>query len=1053
MQHKSWPDISTKQTGEIMKRKKKRCQGAVTVFLTLILVPCIIVVCAFDDISRVQLSRAGAASAADLSLYSLMAEYDVDLKEYYGLIASCQNITDFYDKTKTYFCGMMDAKGMGEGSSLFTEYINTLQQGDVSDFLQTEVTNAVTVEAADGAQMGENPALIEDGIVEFMKYRGPASILSNIIGRFTELDLSGVSSRADEDYEVAEKKNEYAKAEGDLLGAALYSYLAVYDYEKEWEHGNPLREKGYEGLAADLTHIWNDLNSVTRLVTKYYFEDTDRMAKVNFPVYSSVSAGSAASVGTLVVKEDGSSAYCIDAAALQSVLQGIDEAAAAIGNARSSIESRFPQYTASGDDAPAGDNPAVYMLDVQDTFASAGELDVISDNMDLLLDKYAQISAAKNCEPFPDGDDLPADWQSQLSQVQKKIRDIQETVSPSGSSAYSVYVRKYNDCVSKHFGKVKNKGYTFQSSFTKGRETLGSFASRIANMLPELRSELLDLVSRLSVAIDGGEVTVNGRKERAVSLDELADKAAAYRDAREQWGAAADRHGTEYAKQESAVYHGTADENTAISPEEKASEEIAAKIDRESAGQLKTRLSNIRKDMQDFLNAMDTFTYGGEKIETVRNADSLVSCARRAMPPKSSRSLSQNETDAGSYFHALIHPGTEQVFNPPAADRGVEGNDPDLTVSTPQLYAFFKTRFGDEVLEIEKKKKENDEKNEQYQKKAEDEEKSSKEPDESLLTEKGGSITGGHGGDVFGLGRAISSIVGSIGNIIDGNGDELRDQLYVCEYIMDMFSYSTINLEEKKDQKSAKQSLTNLKICRENNQANLGEVEYILYGKETVDDNLKECYDDLYVLRSALNFVSGFVNFYYGNNSTARAINEAAIAIAAATCGVVPVPVSKCTLIGLLVTMESSHDLKLLKQGKPAVFYKMTDKDWYYAFHLSGGNIVFPPDGRDREDDGKGMYYSDYMYLFLLTGLTSDMYPAMLLRTGDLIEANMKLKKGGDYDLAKSLCYFHLKAQLRVKPLMLTLPIVSSMEGVDASGVLENKDWCTYEVDIYRGYS
>ena len=63
-----------------MKRKHKRkgSTGAVTVFLTMILVPCIIVVCAFDDISRVQLSKAGASSSADLALYSLLADYDVD---------------------------------------------------------------------------------------------------------------------------------------------------------------------------------------------------------------------------------------------------------------------------------------------------------------------------------------------------------------------------------------------------------------------------------------------------------------------------------------------------------------------------------------------------------------------------------------------------------------------------------------------------------------------------------------------------------------------------------------------------------------------------------------------------------------------------------------------------------------------------------------------------------------------------------------------------------------------------------------------------------------
>ena len=163
----------------------------------------------------------------------------------------------------------------------------------------------------------------------------------------------------------------------------------------------------------------------------------------------------------------------------------------------------------------------------------------------------------------------------------------------------------------------------------------------------------------------------------------------------------------------------------------------------------------------------------------------------------------------------------------------------------------------------------------------------------------------------------------AISNILNGSGDELRDQLYVCEYIMNMFSYSTINLEEKehKDEKDAeeakktkkeKQSMTNRVINHENNQANLGEVEYILYGNASIDKNLEQSYQNLFAIREALNVVSGFVNFYQMGNPTADVINETALSIAAATGGVVPVSVTKCVLIGVLATMESSYDLNQL---------------------------------------------------------------------------------------------------------------------------------------------
>lgn len=1072
-----------------MKKKRKRSRGAVSIFLTLILVPCIIVTCAFDDISRVQLSKAGAASAADLALYSLLAEYDVDLKEYYGLVASSQSIDEFYDKTETYFCGMMDAKGVsGEGSELFIEYLKSLRNGDVSvsDFLQVEMAEPVTVSAADHAQMGENPTLIEDGIVEFMKYRGPVTIVTKVIDRFDDLGLGKGTADIDKNKKIVEKKQDYADAEGDLLSAALYSYIAIHDYEAAWKAGNPLSEKGYDGLSGDLSRIWNDLKKVTELTAKYYFPDTGRLKRVNFPVYNDIYAypSRIQEAGAEVIQEDGNRIYCINAAMLQELLDGLDEAISAVEAARNAVQNHFPQF--SGDD-----NPAVYMLEVQERFASGNELDTISKRMKKLLKQYTKMMMAMQCVPFPEGDDLPPQWQEQLNSACIRIRKLQKSFSDADSGGYMRCVKEYRSCALDHFDRIKNKGYTFQSSYTGSSETLGSFITQAASRLPELRSELQELVDKLTVAIDGGQIKVNGRNEKVVSLDKLAKKAETYQKSRQKWGEAAERYDTEYAKEERATYHGTFDQNRPLSEEQKAeqeSEAMAAQINRDAVNELKQRLVNIRSDLQNFLKALDQFTYGGRKVDAIHNADTLVSLGCGVMPARSRRLLSQNEADAAAYFASLIHPDTDAVFQAPNPDPGVNGSHPDLTVNPPGLYAYFKTKFNEnDASNIEAKKKENDEKNEKYKEQANSEKEKSQGVENDILQGKGGDISGGHGGDGVSVGTALSSIANIVGKILKGSGDELRDQLYVCEYIMDMFSYATFNNEgkykravsgENKDAGSrsvkpgdvplkdvewdtddktkipANQSLTNRAINQENNKANLGEVEYILFGKASIDDNLKASYGNIFAIREASNLVSGFVNFYNAsNNTTAEVINSIALGIAAATSGVVPVSVTKCVLIGVLATLETAHDLYLLKRGFPVEFYKSSEEEWAYALHEGEG---FPPSSAGHETGKQdGMYYSDYMYLFLMMGLTSGdyLYHAMLLRVGDLIEANMQKSGIQGFDLDQSLCYFHLKAKVRVKPLMLTLPIVNSMDGVDPSGLLDNKDWCTYDVDIYRGYS
>lgn len=1061
-----------------MKKNKRRSRGAVSVFLTLVLIPCIIVTCAFDDISRVQLSKAGAASAADLALYSLMAEYDVDLKDYYGLVASSQDIDEFYEKTATYFCGMMDAKGVsGEGSELFTEYLKSLQNGEVkvSDFLQVEMAEPVKVSAADHAQMGENPALIEDGIVEFMKYRGPVTLVTKVIDRFTKLNLGKNTADVDKDRKIVEKKQEYAQAEGDLLSAALYSYVAIYQYETAWSAGNPLSVKGYEGISSDLSSIWNDLKKATELTVKYYFSDTANMGKVDFPVYNHIDAvqSSIEEVGTAVVQEDGSIIYCINTAMLQELTEGLEEESNAVENARNTVQNSFPQFS-------DGMNPAVYMLEVQEQFSGRSELRTISENMKKLLKRYADMMAAMQCVPFPEGDDLPQQWQEYLNNACTAIRKIQKSFSDADNGAYMQHVREYRSCVTSHFDKIKKKGYTFPSSYTGSNETFGSFLSQVASRLPELRSEMQELVDKLSIAIDGGEVEINGRTEMAVSLDELVVKARTYQYSRQQWGAAAERYDTEFAEEERDAYHGTADRD--LTEEERKSEEMAAQISSDAVSELKQRLQNISSGIQGIINALDGFTYGGCKVDEIYTADTLVSLGQSVMSARSGRLLSQNEADAASYFSSLIHPNTDTIFQPPVIDYGVTGNHPDIAISSPGLYAYFKTKFKeDDIRDIEANKKENDANNKRYQEEAESKKESSQKIENDILHGKGGDISGGHGGSEVTVGTAISSIAGIAGNILNGSGDELRDQLYVCEYIMDMFSYSTFDTEGKykravkkktikpsevplKDEEwdtddkkniPANQSLTNRAINQKNNKANLGEVEYILYGRASIDENLNTAYKNIFTMREAMNLVSGFVNFYSGSkNDTARAIHSIAVGVSAATSGVVPVSVTKCVLIGVLATLETAHDLYLLKRGFPVEFYKTSDKDWAYAFHKNEGS-GFPPTG-NRNKPGKqdGMYYSDYMYLFLMIGLTSDQhYPDMLLRIGDLIEANMQQSGHENFDLGKSICYFRLNAKVRVKPLMLTLPVVRSMEGVDPSSLLESKDWCTYDVNIYRGYS
>ena len=78
-------------------------RGMISVFLIMILVPCMLVASIFVDISRVWLGRGAAESAADLTLNTLMTFYDYDLSQNYGLMGACQDIDQYYSAMSAYF--------------------------------------------------------------------------------------------------------------------------------------------------------------------------------------------------------------------------------------------------------------------------------------------------------------------------------------------------------------------------------------------------------------------------------------------------------------------------------------------------------------------------------------------------------------------------------------------------------------------------------------------------------------------------------------------------------------------------------------------------------------------------------------------------------------------------------------------------------------------------------------------------------------------------------------------------------------------------------------
>ena len=125
-------------------RKK---DGAVTVFLVIILVPMIVMSCLFVDVSRARLAGSVVNAAGDLTLNTVLTQYDATLDDYYGLLASSQSVDEFLANADDYFTACITSQGVeaSDARDLADMIIDAItgEGGEIQDLLQITETEGI----------------------------------------------------------------------------------------------------------------------------------------------------------------------------------------------------------------------------------------------------------------------------------------------------------------------------------------------------------------------------------------------------------------------------------------------------------------------------------------------------------------------------------------------------------------------------------------------------------------------------------------------------------------------------------------------------------------------------------------------------------------------------------------------------------------------------------------------------------------------------------------------------------------------------------------------
>lgn len=149
-----------------------RCRGAISVFLSLILLPTVIFGGMVTDAARIYGSEGMISEAGELAMNAGLSQYDSELKDAYGLLVMSKSPEDMSDALEKYFINTIQASNLA-GAEDITSLID----------LECESFQAYGV---DGSQIYQTEAERQQ-ILEYMKYRAPVCLGEELYDKLNEM--------------------------------------------------------------------------------------------------------------------------------------------------------------------------------------------------------------------------------------------------------------------------------------------------------------------------------------------------------------------------------------------------------------------------------------------------------------------------------------------------------------------------------------------------------------------------------------------------------------------------------------------------------------------------------------------------------------------------------------------------------------------------------------------------------------------------------------------------------------------------------------------------
>ena len=964
----------------------RKTKGAISIFLVIVLLPMMTVASVFVDMSRINLAKSMAESAGDLTLNTALTNYDAQMKNLYGLFATSQNMDDLMASLEDYYRDSIVAAGVDSAAA--DDYVGQIMDylksttGD-DDLMNIQLTG-FEVSAPEGGNLG-NPAIMKSQIVEFMKYRAPLSLGTGFLDALSTMkDLSKQT-------ELVEDKNKFYEKHQDLLGTLEDAWwqIQLYQYADAngvtgFPTGSYLTDQGT--TMSSNANLWknNDIvedtvkylyryNSFKNLLTgagklqyeiilEYKCPDCDTAcAETKTSCTSCGTAlskdlehqqwkitwqGSTSTVNPAYSESDPATAdeviECLNA--VLSATEGVDNyttgdyskgyKAASTSNSASTVE-RVYAVCIFNDEINKSNN---YLKKVKDLLQCLVNLNAAVNTCDaeeLSNTKVVKIDGGNyKIETSSGGTPLSSFATTNLNahlnlNTGGYLNMFNQIVSRVNGhySATSGTVEQARKDVTKYVDVIRDQAYNYDK---KLETKIGNLTEAI-RLLNSVKNSLTDTNSEYYKALNSWKTSANNLSDNTMGKNDLAEI-----------------------------------------------EDVTSILTPERIGALVTRLTNAKTTLEGIREQISKFKFAGTSWKDIK--DNLTVSDFIGMLSSWDTQIKGIVPQSEDAYDDIIRTILGTVETGSITDTwGESENSPDLTDQQRELYTWLYNNFYKAVSDYSTATDSNattsadsdmSSMEKSLEKKATDQNCKSDQnagtnvdrdisqylnPELKALpstrwNETQDAIAAGKietNADVMlkESNEGDDNILKTILSIASNMGAELRDNLYVTEYIMSMFSYDTIEAEKYVEESGKSlpasgiafynspgedsteytvkedyakyaamiETMTNNSINPNMNYLYGEEVEYILYG----ENGAAGVYGTIFVLRFALNTVYAF---------TDAEINNVTLSAATALFGTPPltpmIPFAKAAMTIGLAIAESAWDLVELRKGEAVPLMK-----------------------------------------------------------------------------------------------------------------------------------